>query len=98
MACSQQHYQPAVLTPVMAPCLHHPLLSSSSLLQNYLKEFAQLHEEFKASDVAVYGVCAQEQPAVDQAIKDWELNYEASAPLILSSPLPPRPPHTCSGH
>ena len=83
----------------MAPCLHHPLLSSSSSLQNYLKEFAQLHEEFKASDVAVYGVCAQEQPEVDQAIKDWELNYEASgtANPLLPSPSPP-PPHTCSGH
>ena len=51
---------------------------NSFSLQNYLKEFAQLHEEFKASNVAVYGVCAEGQPDVDRAIKDWELNYEAS--------------------
>ena len=26
--------------------------------------------------MAVYGVCAEGQPDVDRAIKDWELNYE----------------------
>lgn len=61
---------------------------SSSPLQNYLKEFAQLHEEFKARDVAVYAVCAQSQTDVDQAIKDWELNYKASGtPPPLPLPL-----------
>ena len=26
--------------------------------------------------MAVYGVCAEGQPDVDRAVKDWELNYE----------------------
>lgn len=46
-------------------------------LQNYLKEFAQLFEEFKEKDVAIFAVCAEPQDQADKMEKELSLPFKA---------------------
>ena len=46
-------------------------------LQSYLKEFANLFEEFKEKDVAIFGVCAEEQDQADRMERELSLPFKA---------------------
>ena len=47
------------------------------MLQNYLKEFAALFEEFKEKDVAIFAVCAEPQDQADKMEQDLGLPFKA---------------------
>jgi len=52
-------------------------LPALNLLQNYLKEFANLFEEFKEKDVAIFAVCAEPQDQADRMEQELSLPYKA---------------------
>lgn len=45
------------------------------IFQGYLKEFNEFHEDLKGKKVGLFGVSADSQEKVDQAMKDWELTF-----------------------
>lgn len=46
-----------------------------SSLQVYLKEFNELFEELQGKRVGIFGVSAEPQRFVDQAMKEWGLKF-----------------------
>ena len=46
------------------------------LLQDYLKEFAQLFEEFKEKDVAIFAVCAEPQDQAEKMEREFSLPFK----------------------
>ena len=46
------------------------------LLQEHLKEFAQLFEEFKEKDVGVFAVCAEPQDQADNMERELSLPFK----------------------